>query len=75
MPQNDQKVETGERELVLTRTFQAPRQIVDADGNARVTFRAEYPTSADLQQVLDMGMLAGMTETLDRLDEHLAERA
>jgi hypothetical protein len=22
--------------------------------------------------VLDMGMVAGMTETLDRLDEHLA---
>lgn len=162
MAQSDQKVETTERELVLTRTFQAPREMVflaysscerldnwwgprawpmeectmdfrvggvwhyclrgpnegdaswgravfeeiveperivytdafsDADGNVneempqtrstveledaggatRLTLRAEYPTPGDLERVLEMGMVAGMTETLDRLEEHLAE--
>lgn len=160
MPESDQWVETGERELVLTRTFDAPRELVfrafstcehlshwwgprawpmeecamdfrvggvwhyclrgpeegdeswgravfdeiveperiaytdafsdaegqideempqtrstvelaDAEGGTRLTLRAEYPTSADLRQVLDMGMVAGITETFDRLDEHL----
>lgn len=48
-------------------------ELTEADGGTRLTLRARYPTSADLEQVLDMGMVAGMTETLDRLDEHLAE--
>lgn len=162
MSESDQKVETSERELVLTRTFRAPRQLVflaysscehmsnwwgprswpmvectmdfrvggvwhyclrgpnegdeswgravydeiveperiaytdafsdaegnineampqtrssvelaDADGGTRLTLRAKYPTAADLQRVLGMGMEAGITETLDRLDEHLAD--
>lgn len=41
----------------------------------RLTIRAAYPSAEDLQQVVDMGMIPGITETLDRLDEHLAERA
>jgi uncharacterized protein YndB with AHSA1/START domain len=45
----------------------------ELDGSTRLTLRATYPSAEDLQQVLDMGMVAGMTETLDRLDEHLAE--
>lgn len=163
MTGSDQKVETGDRELVLTRTFNAPRALVfeaysscehlshwwgprawpmvecsmdfrvggvwhyclrgpnegdaawgravfdeiveperirytdafadadgnvderlpqtntrvefgDADGKTRLTLRTTYASPADLQQVLDMGMVAGITETLDRLDEHLLER-
>lgn len=46
----------------------------EADGRTVVTIRAVYPTAADLQTVVDMGMIPGITETLDRLDEHLAER-
>lgn len=161
MTESDQKVQTGERELVLTRTFAAPRELVfaaysscehlgnwwgprswpmvectmdfrvggvwhyclrgpnegdeawgravfdeiseperivytdafadadgnvnegmpqtqstielaDVDGNTLLTLRATYPSAADLQKVLDMGMVAGITETLDRLAEHVA---
>lgn len=50
-------------------------ELAEADGKTRLTLRAEYPSPADLQQVLDMGMVEGITETLDRLDEHLAELA
>ena len=42
-------------------------------GTTRVTMRAEYPSADDLRTVLDMGMVAGITETMDRLDEHLAD--
>lgn len=44
----------------------------EADGKTRLTLRATYPSADDLRTVLDMGMVAGITETLDRLDEHLA---
>ncbi|ADV68217.1 SRPBCC domain-containing protein [Deinococcus maricopensis] len=47
----------------------------DVDGRTRVTNRAEYDTEAALQTVLDMGMLQGITETWDRLAEHLSARA
>ena len=43
------------------------------EGETRLTMRAVYPTQAELQQVIDMGMIPGITETLDRLDEHLAK--
>jgi len=46
----------------------------DVDGRTRLTLRAKYPSSADLEKVLHMGMEAGISETLDRLDEHLAQR-
>ncbi len=45
----------------------------DADGKTRLTLRATYPSAADLEQVLEMGMVDGITETLDRLDEYLAQ--
>jgi uncharacterized protein YndB with AHSA1/START domain len=47
-------------------------EFADAGGKTRLTLRASYPSPAALKQVLDMGMVEGMTETLDRLDEHLA---
>lgn len=43
------------------------------DGHTKITGRAEYPSPADLETVLEMGMVEGMTETLDRLEEHLAD--
>lgn len=46
-------------------------ELADIDGRTLLTLRATYPTPEALQQVLDMGMVAGMTETLDRLDEHV----
>ena len=45
--------------------------LAETDGGTRLTVRATYPTEGDLQTVLDMGMVAGLTETLDRLEEHL----
>lgn len=47
-------------------------ELEDIDGKTRLTLRAKYPSPDDLKQVLDMGMVDGMTETLDRLEEHLA---
>jgi uncharacterized protein YndB with AHSA1/START domain len=46
-------------------------ELAEVDGKTRLTLRATYPSPADLQTVLDMGMVAGITETLDRLAEHL----
>lgn len=43
----------------------------DVDGRTRLTLRAKYPSKGDLEKVLNMGMEAGITDTLDRLDEHL----
>jgi len=44
------------------------------DGRTVLTLRATYPTPEDLRTVIDMGMEAGITETLDRLEEHLGRR-
>lgn len=43
----------------------------DLGDRTRVAIRARYPTAEDLQQVLDMGMVEGLTETLDRLEEYV----
>lgn len=40
-------------------------------GATRVTNRAAYDTAEALKTVMDMGMLQGVTETWDRLAEHL----
>lgn len=49
-------------------------EFADDNGRTRVTLRARYPSPADLKTVLDMGMVDGITDTLDRLDEYLARR-
>lgn len=46
-------------------------ELEDLGGRTRLTLRSRYPTEEDLKTVIDMGMAAGITETLDRLDEHL----
>lgn len=43
----------------------------EKDGKTTVINRAEYVSSEALQQVLDMGMEQGITETWDRLDEYV----
>ena len=48
-------------DVVATRTFEAPRALV---------FRASV---ADLETVIDTGMEPGLTETWDRLADHLAD--
>ena len=43
----------------------------EAAGGTKVTSRSTYATEEGLKTVLDMGMLQGITETWDRLAEHL----
>lgn len=42
------------------------------DSGTLVICRSDYATPEDLKQVMDMGMLQGITETWNRLVEHLA---
>jgi uncharacterized protein YndB with AHSA1/START domain len=37
----------------------------------RLTGRTQYPSHGDLETVLEMGVIEGMTETIDRLAEHV----
>jgi len=41
------------------------------EGGTKVTSRAAYTSEEGLKMVMDMGMLQGVTETWDRLAEHL----
>jgi len=43
----------------------------EVEGGTRVINRATYASEENLKTVLDMGMLQGVTETWDRLAEHL----
>ncbi|MEX0773973.1 MAG: SRPBCC domain-containing protein [Balneolales bacterium] len=47
-------------------------EFAEHEGKTKITCRSEYQKPADLKKVLEMGMVEGMTETLDRLEEHLA---
>lgn len=47
-------------------------EFVEHEGKTKVINRSEYQKAADLQKVLDMGMVEGFTETLDRLEEYLS---
>ncbi|PTA69465.1 SRPBCC domain-containing protein [Deinococcus arcticus] len=44
----------------------------DVGGKTRVVSRSVYSTPEALKTVMDMGMLQGITETWERLAEHLA---
>jgi uncharacterized protein YndB with AHSA1/START domain len=44
----------------------------DVGGRTRVTNRGRYKSAEDLQTVVRMGIVPGMTETWDRLEELLA---
>ncbi|MFA9289316.1 MAG: SRPBCC domain-containing protein [Weeksellaceae bacterium] len=44
---------------------------IDVDGKTKIVSKSTYATEAELKTVVDMGMLPGITETWDRLAEHL----
>ena len=46
---------------------------IEQDGKTKIVSRAEYVTAEALQTVIDMGMLQGIGETWDRLDEMLQQ--
>lgn len=48
-------------------------EFVELDGKTRVMGHALYSSAEELNTVLEMGMVEGITETLDRLEEHLAK--
>jgi uncharacterized protein YndB with AHSA1/START domain len=53
-----------------------PRTLVsvtfeDLEGKTRLTMRSEFGSVDELDTVMGMGMLQGMDETLDRLEQHL----
>jgi uncharacterized protein YndB with AHSA1/START domain len=48
-------------------------EFIEQDGHTKLVSRTQYPTPADLEKVMQMGMVEGMTEMLDRFDEYLAK--
>lgn len=48
-------------------------EFIDLDGKTKLVNRAEYGSAEALNTVMDMGMLEGITETWNRLEEHLSE--
>lgn len=46
-------------------------EFLDLGGKTKLVSRAEYASAEALKTVLDMGMLQGITETWDRLEERL----
>lgn len=43
----------------------------EQDGQTTLTNQVQFASVADLEKVLDMGMMEGITETFDRLDAYL----
>ncbi len=48
-------------------------EFIDMDGKTRLINRTEYESAEALNKVMDMGMLQGITETWNRLEERLKE--
>jgi len=48
-------------------------EFVEENGKTKLLNRTRYASAEDLQKVLDMGMLQGIGETWDRLDELLVQ--
>ena len=46
-------------------------EFIDLKGKTKIVSRSEYVSAEALKSVLDMGMLPGITQTWDRLEEHL----
>lgn len=57
----------GMPETLVTLTFE------EFEGKTKLINRAQYATAEGLKTVIDMGMLQGVAETWDRLDELLAK--
>ena len=56
----------GMPEMLITVTFE------EYDGQTKLTSRTQFASVADLESTLAMGVVDGITETWDRLEEHLA---
>jgi uncharacterized protein YndB with AHSA1/START domain len=54
-------------QMVITLTF------TEQDGKTTLTNRVEFASAADKEATLGMGMVEGLTQTLDRLEEYLAQ--
>lgn len=50
-------------------------EFIEHDGKTKIVSRSTYATAEALKTVMDMGMLQGITETWDRLEERLGEVA
>ena len=50
-------------------------EFVEADGKTAVSSIVRYPTKADRDKVIEMGMEAGIDQTLTRLEAYLAQIA
>lgn len=48
-------------------------EFIDVGGKTKLVSRGEYVSAESLKTVMDMGMLQGITETWDRLEERLNE--
>ncbi|MZQ86664.1 SRPBCC domain-containing protein [Paenibacillus sp. 5J-6] len=46
-------------------------EFIQTENGTKVINRGEYASAEDVQKVMDMGMLQGVTETWDRLAQHL----
>lgn len=53
-------------------TTETVTEFTDLGGRTKVVSRSTYATAAEVKTVLDMGMLEGVAQTWDRLEEHLA---
>jgi uncharacterized protein YndB with AHSA1/START domain len=54
-------------EMLITVTF------AEHDGKTKLTNRAQFASAADLERTLAIGMVEGLTQTLDRLEAYLAQ--
>lgn len=52
---------------------EATLEFIDLGGRTKLVSRSEYVSAEALKSVMDMGMLQGITETWDRLEERLNE--
>ena len=50
-------------------------ELIDLGGKTKLVTRTEYAAPEALKTVLDMGMLQGISETWDRLEERIAQFA
>lgn len=46
-------------------------EFIDLGGKTKLVYRAQYVSAEALKTVMDMGMMQGITETWDRLEDHL----
>lgn len=48
-------------------------QFIDMGATTKLVSRGEYASAEKLKTVMDMGMLEGISQTWDRMEEHLSE--